>query len=359
MNTSPSSSDPNGERARAEAALRAVGHAVLSRPGRRDLARRDQWRRVTILGATFQGAYWVLIMTSPNPLAAAMASVVIGLCVAGGLMQVAHPSLHFGLNGPVLAMQVLVPSGLGKTWWRNKHNVVHHRDANHVGRDDDLTVPAIFRVAPGQPGHWFQAFQPVLLPLLLPLLHLGMMWNAIRFAFTGRVGTEQRIVVNAGTTTRLLVAQLGPSTLLFGIGAIAHGVAATSLCFGIVTLTVGAVLASVFVVEHTIPETTFDPDPALGWHVRQLLVAADTATSNALVTWFIGGLNHHVEHHMFPKAAPHELAELRDGIRRVCAEFGLTAIEYPTWRGAWAGHVRHLRALSIQDLPAVLPSVTA
>jgi linoleoyl-CoA desaturase len=342
-------SSAESQRARlvaAEEALLQVGQELLARPGRRNRARRNQWLRLAVLSVGFHGPYWTLVMAQPPAVTLLALAAMMGLCAAGVLMQVAHPSLHIGLRWPVLVSQILVPTGLGKQWWKQKHNVVHHRSTNHVGHDDDLTVPNIFRVAPGQDRHPLQRLQPVLLPSLLPLLHLAMMLNAIRFALTGRVGNEQRITVSPLRSAGLIVAQFG--TLPIFIGVLGHATTwptavVTSI---VVTLTIGTVLALVFTVEHTVSEVTFNPDPSLGWHIRQLLVSADAAPSNRWITWYVGGLNHHIEHHLYPKASPEELPELRRHVRSICAAAAIEVTEFPTWRSAWAAHLRHLKAMA-------------
>jgi linoleoyl-CoA desaturase len=353
----------------AETSLRAAGHGVLNKPGRRAAALNDQWKRLAILATAFQLSYWLIVLGPSlglgwvRGIVFAAASMMMGLCVAGALMQVLHPSLHMGLNGPILISQFLIPSCLGRSWWQQKHNVVHHRSTNRVGEDDDLNVPKIFRVAPGQAEHALQRIQPILLPATLPLLHLGMISNSFRFALTGLVGHEQRMTASFRTKAQLLLAQFGPTPLMIGLLAHTRGLPTAVLVSLLVTLTIGTVLALVFTVEHTVSEVSFNPDPTLGWYARQLSVSADTATGNRFVTWYVGGLNHHIEHHLYPKAAPHELPELRRLVRRVCAEHDLSVTEFPTWRSAWLAHVRHLRTMSVSTgssvstaLPAASPA---
>ena len=36
------------------------------------------------------------------------------------------------------------------------------------------------------------------------------------------------------------------------------------------------------------------------WMVHQAQVAVDFARHNRVLTWLVGGLNHHKEHHLFP-----------------------------------------------------------
>ena len=37
------------------------------------------------------------------------------------------------------------------------------------------------------------------------------------------------------------------------------------------------------------------------WAIHQLKTTANFATKSRIATWFMGGLNYQVEHHLFPK----------------------------------------------------------
>lgn len=66
---------------------------------------------------------------------------------------------------------------------------------------------------------------------------------------------------------------------------------------------------------------------------------------NKLVSWFVGGLNFQIEHHLFPKISHIHYPAISDIIRQTCKEFGIEYIEYPKVRYAIASHVNHLKAM--------------
>ena len=77
--------------------------------------------------------------------------------------------------------------------------------------------------------------------------------------------------------------------------------------FLVYSLLAGFVLSIVFQLAHTVEDTAFPtPDAATGrledeWAIHQLHTTANFATRNKIVSWFTGGLNFQVEHHLFPR----------------------------------------------------------
>jgi linoleoyl-CoA desaturase len=53
------------------------------------------------------------------------------------------------------------------------------------------------------------------------------------------------------------------------------------------------------------------------WAMHQLRTTADFATNSRIATWFTGGLNHQIEHHLFPNVAHTHYSGLRPIVRAV------------------------------------------
>ena len=122
--------------------------------------------------------------------------------------------------------------------------------------------------------------------------------------------------------------------------------------FLIFTLVAGFVLSIVFQLAHTVEDTHFPQANAdTGkmedeWALHQLKTTANFATRNRLISWWVGGLNFQVEHHLFPRISHVHYPEISKIIKKACEDFGFPYIEYPKMRLAIASHVSHLRQLS-------------
>src|SRR5581483_10474042 len=82
-----------------------------------------------------------------------------------------------------------------------------------------------------------------------------------------------------------------------------------ALGYLIASYALGATLGLVFQLAHSIEGVDFCVVPPAGERLErpffehQIATTADFATENPLVTWYVGGLNFQVEHHLFPKVS--------------------------------------------------------
>ena len=76
--------------------------------------------------------------------------------------------------------------------------------------------------------------------------------------------------------------------------------------FFIMHYVAGVILSVVFQLAHVVGDTEMPLPDATGnmkntWAIHQLFTTVNFSTKNRIVNWFTGGLNHQVEHHIFPK----------------------------------------------------------
>lgn len=81
------------------------------------------------------------------------------------------------------------------------------------------------------------------------------------------------------------------------------------------------------------------------WAEQQLASTANFAPDNAALTWFIGGLNYQIEHHLFPKVSHVHYPALSPVVRRVCEAHGVPYRVHATMLRSLRSHVQHLRRL--------------
>jgi linoleoyl-CoA desaturase len=81
------------------------------------------------------------------------------------------------------------------------------------------------------------------------------------------------------------------------------------------------------------------------WAVHQIETTVDFAHRNRLLTWFIGGLNFQIEHHLFPRICHLHYPALAPLVEETCREFGLQYLALKTLRAAVASHYCWLREM--------------
>jgi linoleoyl-CoA desaturase len=79
--------------------------------------------------------------------------------------------------------------------------------------------------------------------------------------------------------------------------------------------------------------------------VHEVLTTADFAPHNRWLTWYTGGLNYQVEHHLFPGISHLHYPAIAPIVQRTAEEFGIPYNVKPTMMAALGSHVRRLRQL--------------
>ena len=70
-------------------------------------------------------------------------------------------------------------------------------------------------------------------------------------------------------------------------------------------LTAGVILGVVFALAHVVEDTQHPLADEHGkmedsWAVHQFKTTSNFAMNNSFISWYVGGLNFQVEHHLFP-----------------------------------------------------------
>ena len=129
------------------------------------------------------------------------------------------------------------------------------------------------------------------------------------------------------------------------------GVVDTIIGYLIMTLVAGFILSIVFQLAHTVEHTHFPmPDEVSGkmedeWAIHQLKTTANFATRNRIISWFVGGLNFQIEHHLFPKISHIHYPAISKIIKQACREYNIAYVEYPRMYQAVRSHVSFLRQM--------------
>jgi linoleoyl-CoA desaturase len=133
------------------------------------------------------------------------------------------------------------------------------------------------------------------------------------------------------------------------------GVVAALIGYGIMTMVCGIVIGVVFQLAHVVENTQFftsaDADTIKNeeWAVHQLRTTSNFATGNRLIHWYTGGLNHQVEHHLFPRISHVHYPAISRIVRDTCKQFGVAYCEHPTMARAVVSHISYLKYIGRND----------
>jgi len=104
--------------------------------------------------------------------------------------------------------------------------------------------------------------------------------------------------------------------------------------------TCGLLLASVFSLNHNgMPVMSKEESLSVDYFSRQILtgraVIERSPIGHAFMTWFTGGLNYQIEHHLFPMIARHHLWKIHPTIKKMCEKHGIKYHQTTFLDGTW------------------------
>jgi linoleoyl-CoA desaturase len=240
--------------------------------------------------------------------------------------------------------------GPSRHLWVRKHGH-HHRQPNVFGWDDDLETRGILRLSPA--CAWEPRFRR---QELKALFFYGLntiewlFWKDFRCFARDRLNNWHSL--NLGRRARveffvckglyLLLFVLPPFVTLPVMSAIA--------AFILFHLVFSWVLAAVFQIAHLTPGMEFEGVRSEDdWAIHQMRTTANFATHSRFATWFTGGLNHQIEHHLFPNVAHTHYSGLRPIVRAAAERQGVHCHDLGSFSFALRQHFALLKALGTKS----------
>ena len=298
----------------------------------------------------FAGAWW-----SALPLA-----ISLGLSMAAVGFNIQHDGGHQAYSRRPWVNRLMARTldllGGSSYFWARKHNTIHHSYANITGHDDDIDLGFLGRLSPHQKRLRFHRFQHLYLWVLYGFLPTKwQVYDDFRDLVTGRV-CGNRFARPKGWD---LVVFLGGKALFFSLALavplLMHPVWAVLPLYLVVSFVQGVTLSVVFQLAHCVEEAAFPlPRQDTGrmetaWAVHQVQATVDFARGNRLLSWFIGGLNFQIEHHLFPRICHVHYAAIAPLVEQTCREFGLGYVAHQTFLAGVGSHFRWLRRMGMSS----------
>lgn len=301
--------------------------------------------------------YYSLIFLHPGHLVAALLTLVLGFTLACIGFSVMHDANHgsYSTKGWINDALGLTINAMGASsyFWKQKHNVIHHTYTNVDGLDDDIAKSPVIRQCITQrwvPAHKVQHLY------LIPVYALStIFWIFImdfKKYFSGMIYTTAAWKMNAknkfifwGTKILYIVFYMVIPAMVWGIGPWIAG-------FFLLNAAMGLTLSIVFQLAHVVENTEFEnigidetKHLETAWAEHELRTTANFAMGNPVISWFVGGLNFQIEHHLFPRVSHVHYPAISKIVMEKCKEFNLPYNKYDTMMEAVASHFRVMKSL--------------
>jgi linoleoyl-CoA desaturase len=324
---------------------------------------RDNWQmylKTAIILVCFGVSYCLLVFASKNIWIGLVLAMILGLTMAGIGFNIQHDAGHGAFSdkpwvNKLMAMTLDLIGGSSYVW-HFKHGMIHHTYVNITGWDTDIDFGALARVSPHRNWLWFHRWQHIYLwPLYGFLAMKWQLFDDFQYIISGKLGAHRIARPTRRNLTIFIIGKVVFFSLAFFIPLLFHPFPVVLFFYGITVLVLGMVLSVVFLLPHCVGQAEF-PLPVNGsnrienpWAIHQASVTCDFAQKNPIATWLLGGLNYHLEHHLFPTICHANYPSMAKIVRQTCLDF---KVSYTSHKSFSAGIISHYRWLKLMGRSA-------
>ena len=332
------------------------------------ISKTGNWKlylKTLIMFLLFLTPYFLILFTDFNSWIKISLCIVMGIGMAGVGMNVMHDGNHgsFSKNkwiNKLMGSSIYILAGNVHNW-KVQHNMLHHTYTNIHGHDEDLEAGRIIRFSKHSKWSPFHRFQHLYSVFLYGLL-------TINWAITTDIKQTRKYLKRKLTYRKKLqplrqwIVLLSTKLLYFIMWIVFPMIFIDLewwkilLGFFVMHYTAGLILSLVFQLAHIIEDAQMPlPDKETGtmkntWAIHQLFTTVNFGTKNKFMNWFTGGLNHQIEHHIFPHISHIHYTDIAKIVKKTTKEFNLPYIEFKNTRSALLSHFKYLKNMGLQPL---------
>lgn len=330
--------------------------------GRRPRDCPQMYVKTAVVFGWFAASYAILVFCPLTWWLAVPLVISLGLSMAAVGFNIQHDGGHRAYSRRPwinkLAALTLDLLGGSSYFWARKHNSIHHSYANITGYDDDIDLGALARLSPHQRRWKIHRLQHFYLWALYACMAVKWhLYDDFRDLITGRVGGRPFARPTRLDLATFIAGKVVFFSLAFVVPLLLHPVWAVVVCYLAASAVQSVVLSVVFQLAHCAEEAAF-PLPQedtqrmkAAWAVHQVEATVDFARDSRLLSWFIGGLNFQIEHHLFPQVCHVHYPAISRLVEETCREHGVRHTAHETLLGGLASHFRWLRRMGRPSTP--------
>ena len=284
---------------------------------------------------------------------------ISGIGLAGSGMSVMHDAVHGayaerkGVNTWMGRSMYLF--GASKFNWKIQHNILHHTYTNVYGLDEDIHDKPILRLSPYGKWKFVHKYQHIYGLFLYGLATLS--WTLTKdfkqilkyHKFNMIEGNGSKLWIEL---VKLVVVKIIYFTIAialpllitpYSIGAVIGG-------FLVMHFVAGLILSTIFQLAHVVEDTVHPKESEEGviennWAIHQLQTTANFARHNSVLSWYVGGLNFQIEHHLFHNICHVHYKKIAPIVKQTAEEYGITYNEYRSFWQALGSHLKMLKKI--------------
>ena len=345
--------------------LKSSVNAYFAQTGKKKTGNIHLYAKSVILILAVVSLYLFVLFVHMPLLPVTLLSLLLGFLLACIGFNVMHDANHGSYSSRkwVNDTMGLTLNALGGNSfiWKQKHNIIHHTYTNIDGVDDDIAKSPFIRMCSTQvwvPAHRIQhLYTPVLYALS------SMIW--ILFQDFEKYFRKKIVDTPLGrmSTTDHLLFWISKALYIFfyiAVPILLMGWQSGLWFFLCLHIGQGLTLSIVFQLAHVVEETEFEVADVESkqienaWAIHQVRTTANFSPGNKVISWFAGGLNYQVEHHLFPRISHVHYPALSKLVKEQCAIYNLPYNELPTFKAAVSSHFRFIRILGRKPVTSAI-----
>ena len=321
-----------------------------------------------VLLAAYILPFIFLVLFNPPFIIAAGIWIFMGAAVAGIGMSVMHDANHGAYSSNDVVNYIMGHTlnlvGGAVFNWKLQHNILHHTYTNISGMDEDIQDRAVLKFSPHtkvKPFHRFQPFYAVFFYGLMTIYWV-MAKDVIQFRKYTRNGLNKNTRSQNILTLLLIISnKLIYAFAMVFVPVFFFGLALHQVLLGILIMHfVGSIILSfVFQLAHTVEGTSHPLPDDTGtiqneWAIHQMNTTVNFSRQNKLISWYVGGLNFQVEHHLFPRICHVHYPKIAAIVKQTAEEFRVPYMENRTFFAAVKSHFNTLKRFGLPHMNEVL-----
>ena len=325
-----------------------------------NIKKTGDWRlyiKTILLVGSVIGIYLLIMLGNLAAIYNVLLCIPLGYLMACIGFAVMHDANHgsYSTNSTLNDFVGLSANMLGASsfFWKQKHNVIHHTYTNVDGIDDDIAKSPIIRQCESQKWMPAHKVQHLYLTPIYALSTLFWIFNMdFQKYFKRKIYTTNAWDMTLKNHIIFWVTKIYYVTVFIILPIVVFGFWGWLGGYLLANAALGITLSFVFQLAHVVEKTEFEHVPLdatkhleTAWAQHQIKTTANFAMDNKVISWFVGGLNYQIEHHLFPKVSHIHYPAISKIVAQKCAEFNLPYNYYNTLSEALASHFRVMKQL--------------
>ncbi len=317
------------------------------------------YTKTILLATVVMVTYAVLVFLHPPVWLGILLCCLLGFNLAGIGFNVMHDSAHgsFSTKKWVNNFGAFTLNMMGGSSyiWKVKHNINHHTFTNIEGMDSDIDIKFWMRLHKDQKRYWFHKFQYIYFIFFYGLSYLLWVYYLdFEKYFSSRISTTSFRKMEFKDHFYFWMSKVLYTGFFIVLPIFMVGLIPTIIGYSIIVFVCGITISIVFQLAHIVEDTQFPVPNAetnkidTEWAIHQVLTTADFATHNRVISWFVGGLNFQVVHHLFPKISHIHYPNISQIVKDTCKQYNVPYKEYPTILSAIKSHILQLKELGLE-----------